>query len=122
MNWDKSDWKFSQDILFTLILCTFPVIGGAFLVWFFHELSNVRHGDLTLFWIAVSVAIVGLFLLFTARLPLYRQGKFFTFGSKTLPERHKIVYRIAYYLIVASMAIMLLLIAMLAMLGEIGNR
>ena len=92
------------------------------MVWFFHELSNVRRGDLTLFWIAVSVAIVGLFLLFTARLPLYRQGKFFTFGSKTLPEKHKIVYRIAYYMIVASMVIMLLLMAMLAMLGEIGNR
>lgn len=59
---------------------------------------------------------------YTGALPLYRQGKFFTFGSKTLPERHKTVYRIAYYLIVASMVIMLLLIAMLAMLGEIGNR
>ena len=91
------------------------------MVWFFHELANVRRGDLTLCWIAVSIAIAGLFLLFTARLPLYRQGKFFTFASRTLPERHKIVYRIAYYLIVVSVVIMLLLIAMLAMLGEMGK-
>lgn len=120
MERDKSDWKFSEDILFTLIFCAFPIIGAAFLGWFFNELSNVRRGNLTLFWIAASVAIVGLFLLFTAKLPIYRQSKFFTFGSKTLPERHKIVYRIAYYFLIASMVIMLVLMVMLAMLGKMG--
>jgi uncharacterized membrane protein YidH (DUF202 family) len=121
MERDKSDWKFSPDILFTLTLCAGPIIGVSFLAWFFHEITNVRRGNLTLFWIAVSVAIIGLSLLFTAKLSLYRQNKFFTFGSKTLAEKHKIVYRIAHYLIVASMLIMLLLMVMLAMLGEMGK-
>jgi len=113
MRCDKSDWKMPKDMLSLLgvfvILPSVAIIAGCFLPM----LSRVRRGDPTLFWITVSIAIVGVFLLFIAKLPLYRQGKFFTFGTKALPERHKSYYRIACFLIVASAIIMLVLLAML---------
>jgi len=111
MESDKSDWKFPQDVLLILALCASPIIGVIFLWYFFHEIANVRRGDLALFWIAVGIATFGLFLLSIARSSLYRKGKLLTFGSKSLPERYKIVSRIAYYLIIASVVIMLLLLA-----------
>ena len=100
-------------MLFVITLWVAPVISVAFLVCFFHEIANARKGDPTIYWIAFGLAIFGLLLLFFARLPLYRQGKLLTFGSKELPERHKRIYRIAYYLIVASVVMMLLMLAML---------
>lgn len=113
MKWDKSDWKFPQDMLFILALWAGPVIGVTFMVCFFHGIANARRGDPTIYWIAFGLAVFGLALLFIAKLPLYRQGKFLTFGSKELPEKYKGIYRIAYYLIVASVVIMLLILAML---------
>jgi hypothetical protein len=39
------------------------------------------------------VAVLGAILLFIAKLPLYRQGRFFTFGIKTLPASSHRAYR-----------------------------
>jgi hypothetical protein len=113
MKWDKSEWKISQDILFTLVLCASPIIGVTFLASFFHGIANARQGNPTIYWIAFSLAVFGLVLLFFAKLPLYRQGKFLTFGSKELPDKYKGIYRIAYYSIGVSLVIMLLMLAML---------
>lgn len=109
---DKSDWKLPKDML-VLFSVSFVVPSGTiFLACFLPMFSKARRGDPTLFWITVSIAIVGVVLLFIAKLSIFRQGKFFTFGTKVLPEKHKKIYRFAYCLIVASMIIMLLLLAM----------
>ena len=44
----------------------------------------------------------GIVLLFFAKLPLYRQGKLWTFGSSGLPEKNRRLYRIAYWFIGAG--------------------
>jgi hypothetical protein len=74
---------------------------------------GTRQGDPTFVWIAVALAVIGTILLFIARLPLYRQGKFFTFGSKALSPGHRKVYRIAYGFIGVSVAMMLALLIVL---------
>lgn len=113
MKWDKSDWKFPQDMLFILALWAGPIIGVTFMVCFFHGIENARRGDPTIYWIAFGLAVFGLALLSIAESPLYRHGKFLTFGSKELPEKYKGIYRIAYYSTGVSVVIMLLMLVML---------
>ena len=74
---------------------------------------NARQGDLTLFWLALASVLVGIVLLFMAKLPLFRQGRYFTFGSKALPKGHRRIYRIAYIFIITGVLTMLLLLAVL---------
>jgi hypothetical protein len=46
--------------------------------------------------IALAIASFGVALIFYAKLPLYRQRRFFTFGSGSLPERRRSFYRWGY--------------------------
>ncbi len=74
---------------------------------------RVRQGDTTLFWIALVLSVSGISTLFIAKLPLYRQGKYFSFGCKELPVRHRKLYWTAYVLLGLSVFIMLMLLAVL---------
>lgn len=53
------------------------------------------HGIAWMWAVALSfsVAVFGAALLFVAKLPLYRQGRFFTFGIQALPEKSHRLYR-----------------------------
>jgi hypothetical protein len=44
----------------------------------------------------IGVAALGVSLLFYAKLPLYRQRRFFTFGRRVLPEQRRPFYRWGY--------------------------
>jgi hypothetical protein len=94
------------------ILLVIPVIGilsGMLLP----VINGVRHGQLVApFWIALSTAVVGVVLLFWARLPLYREHKFFSFGSRSLPPKSVPIYRAAYALLIPSVLFLLLLALM----------
>jgi hypothetical protein len=46
--------------------------------------------------IGLTVAAVGVALIFNAKLPLCRQRRFFTFGSRALPESRRPYYRWGY--------------------------
>ena len=76
-------------------------------------LSAAKHGDSSLLYTSMAFAIVGIVLLFFARLPLYKQHNFFTFGSKALPPLHRKLYRAAYVFICIAVVLMSLLIAVL---------
>jgi hypothetical protein len=62
------------------------------------------------FWIALSVATLGVLLLFWAKLPLYRERRFFSFGSRSLPAKSVPIYRVAYVLLIPSVLFLLLLV------------
>ena len=49
-----------------------------------------------LYCIGVSAGVVGAALLFIARVPLYRQGRFWTFGPRCLDRKHRRIYWLAY--------------------------
>lgn len=61
------------------------------------------------FILAVFSAVVGMVLLFLAKLPLYRQRQFFTFGPRRLDHDHRIIYWLAYAFVGASVSLLLLL-------------
>jgi hypothetical protein len=90
------------------------ITGGCFIP----AISAARQGNPFLFWVALLLAVVGIVLLFIARLSLYRQGKYWTFGSSNLPERNRKTYRAAYWFIGTS--VFLLLVLLLALKGRTG--
>ena len=117
MTYDRSDGQIPRDWRFILGLqfaFAFGVPMVALAVGMFLPISvRAREGDLTLFWIALASALVGITLLILAKLPLYRQGRYFAFGPRALPEKHRTVYRIAYICISASLFSILSLLAVL---------
>jgi hypothetical protein len=60
--------------------------------------------------VALSFAGVGVLLIFVAKLPLYRQHRFFTFGSAALPERLRAFYRWGYRFALFAVALLLCLL------------
>jgi hypothetical protein len=49
-----------------------------------------------LYWVGLAAGAVGAVLLFFARLPLYRQRRFFAVGRRSLDPLHRRLYWIAY--------------------------
>jgi len=81
-------------------------------VFIFPAFLRARNeGDLTILCVATGMGIVGVSLLFWARLPLYRERRFFTMGPRHLDARHKRIYWIAWTLILTSIGFLSLIIA-----------
>jgi hypothetical protein len=59
--------------------------------------------------IGLAVAAVGVSLIFYAKLPLYRQRRFLTFGSRALPESSRLIYRWGYRCVLFAVALLLCL-------------
>lgn len=57
-------------------------------------------------WLSLALGLIGIALLFLARLPLYRQGRFLSIGPGRLDRAHKRLYWCAYGFIGASIALM----------------
>jgi hypothetical protein len=62
------------------------------------------------FCCALLIAIVGASYLFRAKVPLYRQRRFFTFGSRHLPPASLPLYRLGCRLSLAGISLALLLL------------
>ena len=60
---------------------------------------------------AVLFVVVGAIKMFIAKLPIYRQGRFFTFGPQSLPESSLPLYWGAVKLIIVGVGVALLLLA-----------
>ena len=107
----RADWYIPPDwraiLRFHVITVPIALLLG---VMFPIGLSRAAKGDTTLLWVALGMGVAGVLLLFLARLPLYRQGKFLSFGPRALPAGHRRLYWIAYGLIGTSVAIMVLLL------------
>ena len=57
--------------------------------------------------VALVFAASGVALVFRGKLPLYRQRRFFTFGSAALPEVGRALYRRGYGFIAVAVFLML---------------
>jgi len=83
---------FLEHWAFTLPVVLALVVGQ--ILTFFMRLSGVP-------WIwsylgALCLGAAGIGLLFYAKLPLYRQRRFFTFGPRALPQQRRPFYRWGY--------------------------
>ena len=101
----SEDWQFF--IALQLAIPAVLVLSGVLIPL----LAGVPQGNFTLVWVALASALLGILSLFVAKWPLYRQRRYFTFGSKPLPEGRRPLYRIAYVFIAASLFLMLLVLA-----------
>lgn len=61
------------------------------------------------YFLGLFIATVGVSLVFYAKLPLYRQRRFFTFGTKPIPEHRRKFYRWGYWCVVLAAALLLCL-------------
>jgi hypothetical protein len=76
--------------------------------WLGCGLSNAKAtGNMSVFWVAVVIGVLGTMLLFFARLPLDRQGRFLSFGPRELDEKHRKIYWWAYGFIGASIYLLI---------------
>src|ERR1035437_1822581 len=66
-------------LMFSPIIISVVTILSMSLLW-----PVLRGGVLSVFLTAVAAGIVGVVLLFFARVPLYRSGQFFSFGTGSL--------------------------------------
>lgn len=109
-----SDWYVPPDIAFIYGLPFILIPIGLLSAMLLPSLNLARNtGDRTLLYMAVAIGAIGITLLFFARLPLYRQRRFFTFGSRALDDRHKRLYRWSYRLI--GVCVLLLVALILAL-------
>jgi hypothetical protein len=106
-----SDWYVPPDIAVVYGLPFITISIGFLSAMLLPLLSSARRsGDSTLLYIAVALSVIGVVLLAFARMPLYRQRRFFTFGSRALDGGHKRLYRWAYRFIGVSVLLMSLLL------------
>ena len=77
------------------------------LVTFSNRLTGAAW--ISCYFSALAVSAVGVSLLFYAKLPLYRQRRFFTFGSRALPEQRRPFYRWGYRCVMVGVAILICL-------------
>jgi hypothetical protein len=113
MKREQSDWCFPRDWI--LILSWYFVIlpMALFAGFFLSALSAARRGDPAMLYFGLALSIIGVVLLFFARLPHYRQRKFFSVGPRELPYGHRKLYWTAYGFIGVAVAIMVLLFMVL---------
>lgn len=102
MKWEKTDWRFPPDMGCLIVMPLTAILAGMILPL----MSAARRGDQTLFILSLAISVLGLILLFLARLPLYRQRQFFTFGSAALPESHRRLYHAAWKVVFVGVGLL----------------
>ena len=91
-----------------------PLLVGILAVMFLSLLSRLQRMDTwSVFWAGVVAGVVGVVLLFLARLPLYRRGQFLVFGPRLLDAPHRRLYYWAYVFVAISLLLLLGLIVWL---------
>jgi hypothetical protein len=107
MSRKRSDWHIPEDWAFQFgllgIIPTIAVLAGGLLP----ALDQLRKANIyNLYWSGLGLGICGGVLLFFARLPVYQQRRFWTFGPSALPSFHRKLYWLAYAVIVAALLLL----------------
>jgi hypothetical protein len=101
------DWYIPPDWLFIL---TFPVPGTLVVMLAAIVLPIIAHlktADMrALYGFALGAGGMGIVLLFLARLPLYKERRFWTIGPAQLDRSHRRVYWLAYIVVAASLLLL----------------
>jgi len=97
------DWLFQFSLL--VIIPGIAILTGCLLP----ALNFLRNTDsLVLFYAGLVAGISGSILLFFARMPLYKQRRFWTFGPCELPSLNRKLYWLAYLFVAASVLLLLI--------------
>jgi hypothetical protein len=103
----SSDWYIPPDWAFQLFGWVSIFLSLALVSILSSGLNQLQAANIFyLFWSGLGLGALGIILLFSARLPLYRQRRFFTFGPKALPAFHRKLYWLAYAAVVAGVLLL----------------
>lgn len=95
----SSNWYVPPDLAMFLIIPSIAILASMLLP----VLAYIQRAEiLDLFYVALGLGGAGSILLFFARLPLYRQHRFWTFGPGELPGFHRKLYWFAYLFVITS--------------------
>ena len=96
-----------------------PIICAALLAsWLF----SLHGGEwIAVYGCALLTAISGAVCLFRAKLPLYRQRRFFTFGSRHLPQASRRIYSIGKRLSIAGISVAVVLLLQAVMTRQLAR-
>jgi hypothetical protein len=104
------DWLLPAEAL-GVVLSTYLPAAAAILLLILTLLRPLLHAlPAALYWLGLGTGGIGIILLFFARLPLYRQGRFWTFGPQHLDRSHRRLYWVAYLLVAACILLFLILL------------
>jgi hypothetical protein len=96
-----ADWAFQFSLLIVIPVTT--ILAGVLLP----ALSFLKTTDaFILFYTALGIGALGSILLFFARLPLYRQRRYWTLGPRELPNLHRKLYWLAYIFVAACVLLL----------------
>ena len=100
----NSDWYIPPDLL-ALLGMFFVLPGIAVLATILLPLvARLQTANLrALYGFGLGAGVVGAILLFAARLPLYKQRRFWTVGPGQLDPKHRRLYWLAYIFFAASL-------------------
>ena len=111
-----SDWYIPKDWAFLLgwhlmafVFLFLPILVNVIINKLFSGLTETQNGNPDLYYVSLSLSLSGILLLLIARIPLYRQKRFFAIGPKGLPALSKLCYWISYCFIVPAIVLMALL-------------
>ena len=106
MSKKRSDWHLPEEVLgFLSTVFWMPAIAAVAVLtaMLLPTIASLRGTDITgLFLVGLAAGVIGITLLFFARLPLYRQRWFWTFGPRELDCFHRRLYWLAYLFVVGS--------------------
>ncbi|HXC98467.1 MAG TPA: hypothetical protein VN048_03935 [Verrucomicrobiae bacterium] len=99
----SSNWYVPPDILVHFALPLIAIIS----LLTVPLVSDLENGDaLKIYFAGLGFAAVGTILLFIARLPLYRRGRFWTVGPRELDRTHRKLYWTAYLFVLAAFGLL----------------
>ena len=91
-----------------LMVVTVSAVVMSIVLSFFSQLTGTPW--IWCYGIGLSIAAIGLALIFYSKLPLYHQRRFFTFGSAALPDSRRSFYRRGYRCVLFAAALLLCLL------------
>jgi hypothetical protein len=105
MNKRDPDWCYVPPgaLPFLVIPCIAVLAGMLFPI--VARLKTAEVG--TLYGIGVAAGVAGALLLLLARLPLYRERRFWAVGPRQLDQKHRRLYWLAYALVTVSVLLLL---------------
>lgn len=117
MRVNQSDWNIPKDwgywmawSVMALVYLLLPLPIHALINALFSNLTETQNGNPHLFDLSLSLATAGVCLLFLARLPFYRQRKFFSVGPRGLPPLNKVCYWVSYGFLSTAITLMALML------------
>jgi hypothetical protein len=99
----NSDWYIPPDWGMFIVIPCIAVLSSMLLP----IVAKLQTADMrALYGFGLGAGVIGTVLLFVARLPLYKQRRFWTIGPMQLDRKHRRIYWLAYAFVVASLLLL----------------